>query len=442
MEINLLYDKYKKDIIDICRIFPMDDPVFSQTGSIIIDKNKIILDREYDFSSKLDLKRILYNYLSNKHDYKSPWGIITGTKPQKLFEKYLSQSNLENLKADYYINEDKISLLKAIHDSHKNIVYDQSNLHLYINIPFCPSRCSYCSFPTIIYKNNDRRQEYLNFLKIEIEKLKEYINQRNLRSIYIGGGTPSSLTTEQMKDLLGFMDANFDLASLEEFTFEAGREDTLNEERLKVLKAFHVSRISLNPQTFIKGTLESIYREFDLGHFTQIYDMANAFGFDVNMDLILGLSDEDIEDLKVTLDYVGEFMPDNLTVHTLSLKRGSKLNDSLSERLIKNDIEQLVDYSQKRAIQMGYKPYYLYRQKEILGNFENVGYCLNDNYSIYNIVTNEEKETILGLGMTSNSKIFVDGKLFKYTNYKNLDDYINKLDEQVNEKIRLLEKKI
>lgn len=439
MKIKLLADKYKKDIIDICRIFAMDEISFSNDASIIIYEDKIILDREYSFSNKLVLKKILYMYLSKKFNYKSPWGIITGTKPQKLFEKYSLKENIEDLKTDYCISDDKFELLSSIYNFNKNINFNKDNIHLYINIPFCPSRCSYCSFPTIIYKNKDRREEYINFLKKEIDMLSQFINQKRLRSVYIGGGTPSALNSSQIRDLLSFINTKLKLNDLEEFTFEAGREDTLDEDKLKILKEYGVSRISLNPQTFNKNTLKRINRDFDLEHFTKIYDLARNMGFLINMDLILGLSDETLKDLSDTFEYIERFRPDNLTVHTLSIKRGSKISEDNDKKYIGGNIENLVDFSQQMAKKMSYRPYYLYRQKEILGNFENVGYCLNGDYSIYNIVTNEEKESTIGLGMTSNSKIYNGDRLYKYTNFKNLDDYINKLDEEIAEKRKLLE---
>ncbi len=441
MKIDLKYEEYKKDIIDICRIFPVDDPDFAKGGQVIIDENSIRLDKEYIFKNKLELKQILYAYLSKRYSYHSPWGLMTGTKPLKLFEKYANKNEIENLKKDYDISDEKFYLLEEIYRSHKKIAYDRKNIHLYINIPFCPSRCSYCSFPTIIYGNNDRRKEYVTYLIEEIKALSFEINKRNLRSIYIGGGTPSALTPDQIESLLTSLKANFDLEGLEEFTFEAGREDTLSEEKLDLLKEFGVSRISLNPQTFNLQSLQDVRRDFDFEHFKSMYEYAKKLGFIINMDLILGLSNENVKDIEITMDEVYGFMPDNLTIHTLSLKKGSRLSQTTSTtRDLSAGIEDMVFYSQERARDMGYKPYYLYRQKEILGNFENIGYCLSDKYSIYNIATNEEKESIVGLGMTANSKIFVGDKLEKYTNYKNIDEYINKLDLQVKNKIKILSK--
>lgn len=435
MNIKLEYEQYRKDIIDIVRIF-QDEVNFVDDSDIVIGKDYIFTGAMLPFSSKLELKRLLYTYLADKHQYTSPWGLITGTKPQKLYNKYDEDYILEN----YLISPEKLKILREIEKVHRMKAFSKNNIHLYINIPFCPSRCSYCSFPTIIYTKNDRRQEYLDGLKSEILALRDAFENRNLRTIYIGGGTPSALTHKQMEDLFNTLQDSFDLSSLEEFTVEAGREDTLDKDKLDLMKAYHVTRISINPQSFNEKTNQRIGRNQDLDSLRKLYAMAVDMGFIVNMDLILGLGGESISEVENTFNEIEKLKPHNLTVHTLSLKKGSKLNesgDSLNDE--RKAIKDMLDFSQNLTKKMGYKPYYLYRQKEILGNLENIGYCLDDQLCIYNIVSNEENESILGLGMTSNSKILVDNNIVKYTNYKNLDEYLEKLDQQILEKRKILE---
>ena len=435
MNIKLEYEQYRKDIIDIVRIF-QDEVNFVDDSDIVIGKDYIFTGAMLPFSSKVELKRLLYTYLADKHQYTSPWGLITGTKPQKLYNKYDEAYILEN----YLISPEKLKILREIEKGHRMKAFSKNNIHLYINIPFCPSRCSYCSFPTIIYTKNDRRQEYLDGLKSEILALRDAFENRNLRTIYIGGGTPSALTHKQMEDLFNTLQDSFDLSSLEEFTVEAGREDTLDKDKLDLMKAYHVTRISINPQSFNEKTNQRIGRNQDLDSLKKLYKLAVDMGFIVNMDLILGLSGESISEVENTFNEIEKLMPHNLTVHTLSLKKGSKLNesgDSLNDE--RKAIKDMLDFSQNLTKKMGYKPYYLYRQKEILGNLENIGYCLDDQLCIYNIVSNEENESILGLGMTSNSKILVDNNIVKYTNYKNLDEYLDKLDQQILEKRKILE---
>jgi len=435
MKIKLKYEKYRKDIIDLYRIFRHDEILFTDDADIIVDKDYIKLDKKIEFTEKIQLKQILYKYFSQKYQASSPWGLITGTKPQKL----LSIHNRQVLKDNFFIDEKKIELMESIKEIQDRHTFNKEYINLYINVPFCPSRCSYCSFPTIIYTKKDRRNEYLLALIKEIESVSAYLNERKIRTIYIGGGTPTAFSSDQLEALLSSITKSFDLSNLEEFTVEAGREDTIDYKKLTILKKFGVSRISINPQTFNDKTNSLIERRQDLDRLVNLFKMAYDMGFIINMDLILGLKGETINDVEESLKRISMLKPHNLTVHTLSLKKGSKMVDSgLSVEEERSYIAKMVDKSIELARAMEYKPYYLYRQKEILGNFENIGYTLSGNECIYNIIINEEYESILGLGMTANSKIFSADKLFKFTNYKNLDQYIDQLDYQINNKIKLL----
>lgn len=435
MKISLYHEKYRKDIIDIVRIFSNIDPEFSQDGEISIYKDKAILDKEYSLSSGKDLKIVLYKYLSNKYGKSSPWGIMTGTKPKKLYNKV----GPEGLAKDYLVDSSKIAMLESIDLIQKDIKYKKRNLSLYINIPFCPSRCTYCSFPTIVYTANDRREEYLMALLKEIDGMKESINRFNIRTIYIGGGTPTSFDTNQLEILMKHIHASIDLSNIEEFTFEAGREDTIDKDKLQLLKKYRVDRISINPQSFNEKVLEGLERNQDNERLKDLFYLAKEIGFTINMDLILGLKNETSDSLKETLDQINILRPHNLTIHTLSLKKGSKLVDrqeSMDQEA--KWVQDLLEQAQKYCDRNGYKPYYLYRQKEILGNLENVGYTLDGYKCLYNIITNEEMESILGIGMTSNSKIMVENKIQNYTNYKNLNLYIDNLDKSIEDKKALL----
>ena len=437
MKVNFLEKKYYKDFLDIFRIFSKDELEDNPESPIIITGNKAILDRQYSFNSRHELKRILYEYFSRSYEYKSPWGLMTGTKPLKLYRK-LGDKELEE---EYYVSQDKINLLKEIRELQDGFEYSRSNIHLYINIPFCPSRCSYCSFPTIIYPKNDRRGEYLKTLIRELEAFSNIFSTNRIRSIYIGGGTPTALDHDQLKDLLALINKLIDLDQLEEYTVEAGREDSLDFDKLALMREHGVTRVSINPQTFCSSTLKKIGRKQDNERLIELYKRARDLGFDINMDLILGLEDEGLDELKDTLKKMEKLRPDNLTVHTLSLKRGSKLADLEACNNYSSNIGSMVDYSLGWSKNMGYRPYYLYRQKNIMDNYENIGYCLNRKASIYNIAINEEVESIIGFGMTANSKILTAGRVKKYTNYKNLDDYINRLEEEIEDKKSLLESK-
>lgn len=273
--------------------------------------------------------------------------------------------------------------------------------------------------------------------------MKDKIKQFNIRTIYIGGGTPTSFDETQLEVLMQHIQKAFDLTNIEEFTFEEGREDTINKAKLDILKKYGVDRISINPHSFDEKVLHGLERNQDNARLKDLFHLAKDMGFVINMDLIIGLKNEDIHSLRQTLNEVKILRPHNLTVHTLSLKKGSKLVDR-QEDLEKEAkrVEDLLRQSQDFCIKEGYKPYYLYRQKEILGNLENVGYTLDGYKCLYNIITNEETESILGLGMTSNSKIMVDGKIKNYTNYKNLNLYIDNLDQLVEDKKLILDQAI
>ncbi|NLW52536.1 MAG: coproporphyrinogen dehydrogenase HemZ [Tissierellia bacterium] len=436
MRFNVVDDKLKKDLHDIYRIFRHDDIVYDSSSNLIITEDKAILDKEYSFNSRIELKEVLYRYFTEQFNQISPWGIITGTKPQKLYSRFSE----EYLKNTYFISDEKLKILSTINQMQKDITIDKNAIHLYINIPFCPTRCSYCSFPTIIYTKKDRRQQYLEALINEISGIKDTLNQFKIKTIYIGGGTPSSFENNQLITLLGYIKENLKLDEIKEFTFEAGREDTLDIEKLRILREYGVDRISINPQTFNDKTIELIERKQDKDRLIDIYYQAKEMGFIINMDLIIGLMGEGVDEVNHTLSIIQKLRPQNLTIHTLSLKKGSKLvdrNASLNDE--RNKIETIIELTQQFANVNSYLPYYLYRQKEILGNFENIGFTLDGYKCLYNIAINEETESVLGLGMTSNSKIISDGKMIKYRNYKNMDGYIENLLSQINDKKHILE---
>lgn len=306
---------------------------------------------------------------------------------------------------------------------------------LYINIPFCPSRCDYCSYPTIVHYDEERLDDYLKFLKYEIRETYSDLNLKPT-TVYIGGGTPSVLNSRQIGDLLSFLR---DLSRDVEFTFEAGRPDTLNEEKLGLLSDFGVNRISINPQSMKQKTLERIGRRHSVSDTIEIYEAARKYNFHtINMDLILGLPGEDEGDFMDSLRAVQSLNPENITIHTLSFKNGSKLFER-EGHLVKDiyDIESRID---KFCDQASYRPYYLYRQKRILGNGSNTGYSLVGHECLYNIIMMEERQSVLAMGMGSTSKIYTrENKLKKFTNYRNMKDYKDRIDELILKKRRLLE---
>ncbi len=433
MKIQLEDKNYQKECIDIFTIFDTKDNLKFEKSKFVIGENYVKYEKLYEFSSRVELKRILYGIFSEIYNYKSDWGILTGTKPSKILRNHTD----DELKQIYLINQDTLDTLREIEKAQSKIKFDKENYNIYINIPFCPSRCEYCSFPTIIYKNNDRRDEYIKYLTREIREVSHHIDKDKIKTIYVGGGTPSSLEQKSLDDLLEVIEDNLISENLEEFTFEAGREDTLDDYKLKSLRKHNVSRISLNPQTFNEKALKAMGRIQDNGNLLKLYEKSKELGFDVNMDFILGLLYDDEKNTLDNLKILENLMPENITFHTLSIKNGSKYSQKYNRNNFdKNTAKNQMTEVKKWTKENGYYPYYLYRQKNILSNLENIGFC-KIHPSRYNIVINEELENIVGFGMTSNSK-FMKNDIIKYTNYKNINDYEKNLDEIIQRKVEII----
>ena len=328
---------------------------------------------------------------------------------------------------------------------------------LYIGIPFCPTTCSYCSFTSQpIEKWKNRVDEYLDALCKEIRFVAEVSGQKKLNTIYIGGGTPTTLEATQLERLLTELEQTFSFADLKEFTVEAGRPDSITREKLEVLRRHNISRISINPQTMQQKTLDVIGRRHTVEDVKRVYETARALGFDnINMDLIAGLPGETQKDMEDTLKQIGEMAPDSLTVHALAMKRASRLTQEKREgRYSGNDqadsaarLSEMIELAAKYAEKMQLVPYYLYRQKNIAGNFENVGYAKVDKAGIYNILIMEEKQSIVAVGAGASTKIvlpkdkaLIDEKtgnpkrIVRTENVKDVEQYINRIDEMIERK--------
>lgn len=424
MKFYVANNKKRKQVYDILNIFyDHDDLVFDEEASLKVYDEEMIFG-EYKISyEENDLKRKLYELLVKETGYKSPWGYLTGSKPSKLLEKM----STSDLKEKYLISDKKLKLLEDIRNLQESMSFDPDDFSLYINIPFCPTRCKYCSYPTIV---GDRKEksEYISSLIYEIENIN--LPQR-LDAIYIGGGTPSFIDEDDLARLLSAINKKF---SYKEFTFEAGREDTLNTRKLEILKEGGVDRISLNPQSFNKEIVERAGRTYDYDHFLEIYQKAKELGFIVNMDFIIGLIGEDRGLFRKNFEVLEKLKPDNITFHALAMKVGSKYFEGKvkAERGESLKISQMIeDFVEENS----YKPYYLYRQKNIVSNLENVGYEKDATSQRYNIIINEEKESIIGLGMNANTKL-MNGK--KFRNSRNLRDYFAKVQEEIRAKNEMI----
>ncbi len=411
-------------------------------------------EEELAQAEKRAVTRRVYRFLCEASGSELAWGTLTGVRPTKLAMQMLEEGKSREeitgfLKSEYFVTEKKAELGYEIACREKELLGKldcRGGFSLYAGIPFCPSVCSYCSFsssPISVWK--DRVDSYLDALVKEIRAIGRMAQGRYPDTVYIGGGTPTTLEPEQLRRLLTEITENFDLSHTVEFTVEAGRPDSITEEKLSVLKEFPVTRISINPQTMQQKTLDLVGRKHTVEDIRTAYTMARRLGFDnINMDLIAGLPGEDAADMADTLSQIEAMHPDSLTVHSLAIKRAAKFGQEGRTMDLHSEISQMVDAAAKSAERMGLKPYYLYRQKNIAGNFENVGYAELDKAGIYNILIMEEKQTILAAGAGASTKILLDtpirtekGKeidLVHVENVKNITEYIDRIDEMIERK--------
>ncbi|MBO5278849.1 MAG: coproporphyrinogen dehydrogenase HemZ [Lachnospiraceae bacterium] len=402
--------------------------------------------------TKSVLKRALYRLLSEKTGRVLPWGTLTGIRPTKIPFAMLSEGKSDEeiasyMKETYLAGEEKtalsIEIAKREQEILKAIDYEDG-YSLYVGIPFCPTRCLYCSFTSYPLKIWEKQVDaYVEALCKELRFLAEKMKYRKLNTVYIGGGTPTTLNPQQMDRLLTVLEESFDFSNNQEFTVEAGRPDSITEDKLLVLKNHKVSRISVNPQTMNQKTLDLIGRRHTVEQTKEAFRLARRCGFDnINMDLISGLPGENREDMEYTMQEIAALKPDSVTVHALAIKRASRLNELWEEYKGRTGAldEETARMMERYTRQMGLVPYYLYRQKNMAGNLENVGYARLDKAGIYNILIMEEKQTIVACGAGSITKrVFPDGRIERCDNVKDVALYIEKIDEMIERKRRLLQ---
>ncbi len=393
------------------------------------------------------LKQQLYLLLSEETEKKLPWGTLTGIRPTKLPMGMLKEGKRDDeikdyMKKVYFASDEKIALSIDIARREEKLLaglHERDGFSLYIGIPFCPTTCLYCSFTSYpIAKWKSRVEEYIAALKREIDLTAEVYRNRILDTVYIGGGTPTTLTSAQLTEVITYIKERFDFRTVQEFTVEAGRPDSITEEKLNTLFRCGVTRISINPQTMNEQTLKIIGRQHTVEQVREAFFLAREAGFtNINMDLILGLPGENLEMVTHTLSEIKRLNPDSITVHSMAIKRAAGMAQFLSEHgEIKSvNTPQMMDAAAKAAKIMDMKPYYLYRQKNMAGNFENVGYAREGKYGIYNILIMEEVQSIAALGAGSISKVVLsDGCIERIDNVKDVTLFIK-------ENGKLLEKK-
>ncbi len=436
-----------------------NDKVFSKT--VYLENYQAIYDsldhrsiaglseQEIKKVTKETIKRSMYNVLMKKFNSYVPWGILTGIRPVKivhtLLDKNLSDEDIrENLKTNYLISDEKIDLALNIAKRERKFIYpiDKNKISLYVSIPFCPTRCYYCSFPANPLKQfGHLKKDYIDKLIIEITGLAKLLKETNkeIETLYIGGGTPTTLDSEEMDILIKALFKELDLSKIKEFTVEAGRPDTINREILECLKKNNVTRISINPQTMNQETLDKIGRGHSVEEIKEAFNLAREIGFDnINMDLILGLEGENVEMVRNTLEEIKKLSPESLTVHTLAIKRASKLKEKMDEYVLTQyeEMVKMIDLSMEYAKEMNLNPYYMYRQKQMLGNLENIGYAKEGYECIYNMQIMEEKQSNYALGAGSISKfVYVDeDRIERVENVKNVEQYIDRVEEMIDRK--------
>ena len=380
-----------------------------------------------------------------------PWGALAGVRPTKITTKHMleggSPKSAEKLlQSVYYVTPERRKLAVDCSISTVNAAHllEEKDLSLYVGIPFCPTRCTYCSFVSrTVGKKTELLEPYLNALMQEIALSGKLLaaSGRHVRTIYIGGGTPTTLSTEQMVHLLDAINANFDLSRCIEFTVEGGRPDTLNAEKLRAIHDHGANRMSINPQTMEDHVLRACGRPHKATDVIRAYREAEDAGFEaINMDLIAGLPQDSIDGFKRSLDSVVELNPSNITVHTLALKKGADLFEKRVNLPTAEDVTEMVAYANRTLAGQNYKPYYLYRQKYMSGSFENVGWSRNGLDCLYNIYMMEEVHTILSLGAGGMHKvIFPAGSLQRFHNPKFPEQYIEMIGDVLRQKEEMFE---
>ena len=420
IEVEMTHKEEDSTVYDTVKI---GDKIYEYSKKIKYD-SEIEKKRYVKRYSKLALYKSLSDYLGQD----LIWGALTGIRPVK-YAYSIGENWREEMAEEMLVDESKLEIVGRIIEEQKGIYeLKEGNCDLFISIPFCPTRCLYCSFLSNEIGKEKQLNGYIDALCYEIEEAKPLI--KNLRSVYVGGGTPVSLPLPLLERVLGVI-GKVDC----EYTVEAGRPDCIERETLELLKKYGVTRICINPQTFNDKTLKIIGRNHTAEDIREKFELAKEFGFTVNMDLIAGLPGESVDDFKYSVDEAIRLSPDNITIHTLSLKKGSKLKE-ITERLPAGDISKMIDYSVYKLINSGFNPYYMYRQKYMAGNLENTGYTKKGKACIYNVDVMEETTDNLACGANAVTKkvILSENRLERYGAPKDIKTYVDKVQKIVEEK--------
>lgn len=416
-----------------------------------LDNDKEIIDLKSALmgESKDAIKREIFHKLSTSTGLRPEWGILTGIRPVKLCGELIDAHGLDEarrvLKNEYLIDDSKIDVIVKMYDYQIASFgkAKENSVGMYIGIPFCPTRCLYCSFISS-QAENEKLEAYVDTLIEEIKAIGLRLDNSefHIESLYIGGGTPTTLNENQLNRLLDAINKYLDIHSIKEYTIEAGRPDTINLEKLKIIKAHGCERISINPQSMKPETLVTIGRSHTPLEIEKAFELAHSLDFNsINADLIAGLPGEELSDFDASLEKIIGLGADNITIHSLAVKRASRLKDedpvfhykqsSITNSMTAKGFETLCN--------RGFEPYYLYRQKHMAGAGENIGYCKPEKAGLYNIRIMDEHQSILALGAGAISKRFYpeENRLERIPNVSNVGHYINRLDEMIERKDKM-----
>lgn len=425
-----------------------------QVAFSLIQDEQVIMEESCTGISRDPVKTALYRLFHRATGKDLPWGTLTGVRPTKIALEKIEQGKdpaeiIEHFQTTYHCTRQKAEICTKVAEYEYEILTGieyEDQYSLYIGIPFCPSTCLYCSFTSYpIASYRSRVDEYLDAVIKELDFVNRTYSHKKLISIYIGGGTPTSMDAAQLERLLKSIRERFDFSHVREFTVEAGRPDSITREKLEVLLKCGVTRISINPQTMNQETLNLIGRAHTVEQTIRAFELAREVGHqNINMDMIVGLPGEDIRHVERTLDQIYQLKPDSLTVHSLAVKRAANLNIQMEKyrSMIKGATNEMLERVDEYAGKLGLSPYYLYRQKNIPGNLENIGYSKPGLECIYNILIMEEKQDIIAVGAGASSKfIFKDRamRIQRAENVKNVDQYISRVDEMIKRKQKMME---
>ncbi|MCH5349813.1 MAG: coproporphyrinogen dehydrogenase HemZ [Oscillospiraceae bacterium] len=454
---DFLFEEYPADEVDVCavkRIQSLRDEngyILSVSVTLKGEKREMFSERSGEFSDTEDeaeLCRSLYKIMQELTGITPAWGCLTGIRPVKkvnrlLDEGYKKDEIFSILKKEYFVSDEKLELAyrTALAQSGTLRALDKRSYSLYISIPFCPSRCSYCSFVSHSIEKPEAKKlidPYVVKLREEIKQISLIAAGLDLRldTIYIGGGTPSVLSPEQLEAVMDSVKKSFDISKIREYNVEAGRPDTITEKKLEIIRDFGATRISVNPQTMNNNVLKAIGRRHTAGEAEEAFRAARRLGFDnINMDTIAGLPTDTVDGFRHTIETLCRLDPESITIHTLTVKRASRLF-SEQELEVDSRTAEMVDFGQKKLLETGYIPYYLYRQKNTVENLENVGFAKQGHECLYNIYIMEEAQTILAAGAAGSTKLVntETGKIERLFNYKFPYEYVSRYDKMMEKK--------